>query len=143
MLTCSRIPRLTSSTDQIPTLQWSANTTRVARAHALRALPTLLISEEWRQDNTTVIEQDKRDRRASRIRFISGPSSKKHRIQLQFLEKIEAVYTHWKERSDLQVEREDASAIPARRRRQIMKQPRLPQLSADTRTAAVPPIARP
>ncbi|KAJ2555908.1 hypothetical protein EV175_002159 [Coemansia sp. RSA 1933] len=104
--------------------------------------PTIMISDEWRQDSETALKRDKKSRRANIRGNILGPQSKKASIQQQFLEQIEFSYSWWKERNNLQISREEESEFTSRRRRQIVKQPQI-RRSSDTRTAAVPPIPRP
>ncbi|KAJ2555910.1 hypothetical protein EV175_002161, partial [Coemansia sp. RSA 1933] len=110
--------------------------------HALTVSPTIPISAEWRQDSETALKRDKKNKRATIRGKILGPQSKKASIQQQSLEQIEFSYSRWKERNDLQINREEESEFTSRRRRKIVKQPQI-RRSSDTRTAAVPPIPRP
>ncbi|KAJ2106785.1 hypothetical protein GGI16_001789 [Coemansia sp. S142-1] len=64
-------------------------------------------------------------------------------MQHQIIERTEYIYDRWKEHNDQQIQREEQSTIKPLKRRQIMRQPQLTARSRDSRTAAVPPIARP
>ncbi|KAJ2395307.1 hypothetical protein GGI23_004359 [Coemansia sp. RSA 2559] len=133
MLTC----RFGAQDDQTENREiktrWTEELLRVARAHAIQPSPTILIPPEWRQDTESALE---RDRRAKR----KPPHAKKATLQDQWLELVEERYTAWKERCDYQMRRENEISVKARKRRMLMKQPRVTTGSSDQRTAAVPPI---
>ncbi|KAI9506484.1 hypothetical protein BX070DRAFT_1046 [Coemansia spiralis] len=52
-----------------------------------------------------------------------GPHKMKMATQMQVIERIELLYLRWKEGSDMQIHREDATAARAHRRCEIMRQP--------------------
>ncbi|KAI9501469.1 hypothetical protein BX070DRAFT_236362 [Coemansia spiralis] len=78
---------------------------------------------------------------AGERKAVAGPRKLKTAMQMQVTEQIELLYLQWKERNDMQIHREDTTAVRARHRREIMRQSRTSGRSRDNRTAAVPLIA--
>ncbi|KAI9501135.1 hypothetical protein BX070DRAFT_254283 [Coemansia spiralis] len=102
---------------------------------------SLQITDDWQLATKEVLKRDKRQQRQTKDKQWCGPHKLKTAMQMQAIGRIEFLYLQWKERNKMQTSREDTTAVRARRRREIMRQPRMSRQSRDNRTAAVPPIA--
>ncbi|KAJ1890001.1 hypothetical protein LPJ81_006017, partial [Coemansia sp. IMI 209127] len=134
MLTCRTGAQETQSDSDGIKTRWTNELLRVARTHAIPPSPTILISPEWHQDTETATARDRRAKRKLR--------AMKATLQDQWLEMLEERYPAWNERCDLQIRRKNETPVKARKRRILMKQPRVSAsaVSSDQRMAAVPPI---
>ncbi|KAJ2065161.1 hypothetical protein GGH13_006047 [Coemansia sp. S155-1] len=116
---------------------------QVALAHAFILTPSVLVSEAWAQDVKDATTRDNSIRKGKKGAKVPGRTTFETNMQHQIIERTEYIYDRWKERNDQQIQREEQSTIKPLKRRQIMRQPQLTARSRDSRTAAVPPIARP
>ncbi|KAJ2346200.1 hypothetical protein GGH92_003715 [Coemansia sp. RSA 2673] len=114
--------------------------TQAALAHAFTLKPSILISEEWALSVKEATGKDKQQRRCNKGKRNLGPTTYMTNMEYQLAERLEYIYSRWKERNDYQIRREERSTTKPQRRRQIMKQLQMTERSRDGRTAAVPPI---
>ncbi|KAJ1785710.1 hypothetical protein LPJ59_006085, partial [Coemansia sp. RSA 2399] len=117
MLTCRTGAQETQSDSDGIKTRWTNELLRVARTHTIPPSPTILISPEWHQDTETATARDRRAKRKLR--------AMKATLQDQWLEMLEERYPAWNERCDLQIRRKNETPVKARKRRILMKQPRV------------------
>ncbi|KAI9500556.1 hypothetical protein BX070DRAFT_255234 [Coemansia spiralis] len=141
MLPCARGSAVQMPSQEELRQRWGPQLSRVAAEYAFRLTPSLQITDEWQLATKEALKRDKRQQQQTKDKQWRDPRKLKTAMQMQVTERIEFLYVQWKERNDMQIHREDTTAVRARRRREIMRQSRTSGRSRDNRTAVVPPIA--